>query len=361
MNGRLCDIMDELTERFWNMAKLLDEASVLLDAQSNVVAANEAALDILGSHITGYPLDRFLRHPSFADAVRRACNEGELASLDYTRMDRVRRSFTLRIAPFEPGYVLLVIFDGTMGLSVERIRSDFVANVSHELRSPLTALTGFIETLQDGAVEDEGVRLNFLSIMRDEAARMQRLIDNLLHLSRVEAEEHRSPDEAVELLPMLEELASAMRDTALKNDKTINVEIASDLASVTRELPLAVQGQRDELHQVFQNLVENAIRYGTPDSAVRMRVGKGRLVSGQTRDDLLRVQVINKGETIAPEHLARLTERFYRIDKGRSRQMGGTGLGLAIVKHIVNRHKGRLRITSAAEETTVSVTLRRIS
>ena len=357
--------MDELTERFWNMAKLLDEASVLLDAQSNVVAANQEALDILGSHIIGYPLDRFLRHPSFADAVRRACNEGALTSLDYTRMDQVRRSFTLRIAPFEPGYVLLVIFDGTMSLSVERIRSDFVANVSHELRSPLTALTGFIETLQDGAVEDAGARMNFLSIMQDEAARMQRLIDDLLHLSRVEAEEHRLPDEAVALVPILDELASAMRDTAQKNDKTINVEIASDLSAdlalADGETRFAVQGARDELRQVFQNLVENAIRYGARDSVVTMRVGKGRLASGQTRDDLLRVQVMNKGETIAPEHLARLTERFYRIDKGRSRQMGGTGLGLAIVKHIVNRHRGRMRITSDAEETTVSVTLPRVS
>lgn len=353
--------MDELTERFWNMAELLDEASVLLDAQSKVVAANDAALDILGSHIAGYPLDRFLRHPDFADAVRRASYEGALTSLDYTRMDQVRRSFTLRIAPFEPGYVLLVIFDGTMGLSVERIRSDFVANVSHELRSPLTALSGFIETLQDGAVEDEAARMNFLSIMQGEAARMQRLIDDLLHLSRVEAEEHRLPDAAVELVPILEELASAMRDTADKNDKTINVEIAPDLLSGNDDTPLAVQGVRDELRQVFQNLVENAIRYGAPDSAVNLRVGKGRLASGQTRDDLLRVQVINKGETIAPEHLARLTERFYRIDKGRSRQMGGTGLGLAIVKHIVNRHRGRLRIISAAEETTISVTLPRVS
>jgi two-component system phosphate regulon sensor histidine kinase PhoR len=133
------------------------------------------------------------------------------------------------------------------------------------------------------------------------------------------------------------------------------------LASADGETRLAVQGVRDELRQVFQNLVENAIRYGAPDSAVSLRVGKGRLASGQTRDDLLRVQVINKGETIAPEHLARLTERFYRIDKGRSRQMGGTGLGLAIVKHIVNRHRGRLRIASAAEETTISVTLPRVS
>ena len=348
--------MDELTERFENMAALLDEASILLDSESLVVAANGDALALLGADIIGHPLDRLLRHPDFADAVRRACDEGQHDSLDYTRMDQVRRSFTLRIAPFEAGYALLVIYDGTMGLSVERIRSDFVANVSHELRSPLTALRGFIETLQDGAGEEKDNRTHFLDIMQGEAERMQRLIDDLLHLSRVEAEEHRLPDEAVKVEPLLHELTSAMRDGAAKNGKTISVDIAPEL----RGQNLVVQGVGDELRQVFQNLVENALRYGAPDSAVYLRVNTGRLASGQLRDDLLRVQVVNQGNTIAPEHLARLTERFYRIDKGRARKMGGTGLGLAIVKHIVNRHKGRLRITSEAEETTVSVTLQRI-
>ena len=114
---------------------------------------------------------------------------------------------------------------------------------------------------------------------------------------------------------------------------------------------------QDELHQVFQNLVENAMRYGAPETDIGIKVNVGRLASGQSRENLLRVQIINRGETIAPEHLARLTERFYRIDKGRSRQFGGTGLGLAIVKHIVNRHRGRLRISSERGETTVSVTL----
>ena len=122
---------------------------------------------------------------------------------------------------------------------------------------------------------------------------------------------------------------------------------------------LSVKGAPDELRQVFQNLVENAARYGAADSEIKLLVGVGRLASGQTHQDLLRVQVINQGETIAAEHLARLTERFYRIDKSRSRQIGGTGLGLAIVKHIVNRHRGRLRITSEDGETAVSVTLQR--
>jgi two-component system phosphate regulon sensor histidine kinase PhoR len=349
--------MNEVKQRFESIAALVDEASLLLDAQSNVVFANDRALELLGAHIIGYPIDRFLRHPDFAEAARAAHEEGRVASLDYMMMDQVRRSFTLRIARFDENHVLLVIFDGTMSLSIDRIRSDFVANVSHELRSPLTALAGFIETLQDGAIEDAESSRRFLTIMQTEAARMQRLIDDLLHLSRVEAEEHRAPDEAVALLPLLEELTSALRDEALKNEKTLTISVADELV----DKPLLVRGAADELRQVFQNLVENAMRYGAPKSDIKLAVSIGRLASGQSRENLLRVQIINQGDTIAPEDLARLTERFYRIDKGRSRQMGGTGLGLAIVKHIVNRHRGRLRITSADEETTFSVTLPRLA
>ena len=349
--------MDEVTKRFESMAALVDEASILLDAQSIVVEANEKALMLLGDYIIGYPMDRFLRHPDFAEAVRLAHEEKRLSSLDYTMMDQVRRAFTLRIARFDETHVMLVIFDGTMSLSVDRIRSDFVANVSHELRSPLTALVGFIETLQDGAINDGESSDHFLAIMQNEAGRMQRLIDDLLSLSRVEAQEHRPPNDAVALIVLLDELASSMRDAALKSGKTLTISVADELA----DSHLLVRGERDELRQVFQNLVENAMRYGTPETDIAVKVSVGRLASGQSRESLLRVQIINQGDTIAPEHLARLTERFYRIDKGRSRQFGGTGLGLAIVKHIVNRHRGRLRISSEHGETTVSVTLPRFS
>ena len=349
--------MDEVTKRFESMAALVDEASILLDAQSIVVEANEKALMLLGDYIIGYPMDRFLRHPDFAEAVRLAHEEKRLSSLDCTMMDQVRRAFTLRIARFDETHVMLVIFDGTMSLSVDRIRSDFVANVSHELRSPLTALVGFIETLQDGAINDGESSDHFLAIMQNEAGRMQRLIDDLLSLSRVEAQEHRPPNDAVALIVLLDELASSMRDAALKSGKTLTISVADELA----DSHLLVRGERDELRQVFQNLVENAMRYGTPETDIAVKVSVGRLASGQSRESLLRVQIINQGDTIAPEHLARLTERFYRIDKGRSRQFGGTGLGLAIVKHIVNRHRGRLRISSEHGETTVSVTLPRFS
>ena len=347
--------IDDLQQRFLNIAGLFDEASLLLDGRSNVIAANEKALALLGDHITGFPIDRFLRHPDFAGAVSMALSEGQISTLEYTRVDQVRRAFTLRLAPFDSDHVLLAIFDSTMMLSVNRIRSDFVANVSHELRSPLTALMGFVETLQDGAIDDHDSRDRFLGIMKNEAERMQRLIDDLLSLSQVEAEEHRPPETSVALLLLLEEMVSAMREKVEKSGKTISINVADELAQDV----LSVKGAPDELRQVFQNLVENAARYGAADSEIKLLVGVGRLASGQTHQDLLRVQVINQGETIAAEHLARLTERFYRIDKSRSRQIGGTGLGLAIVKHIVNRHRGRLRITSEDGETTVSVTLQR--
>ncbi len=349
--------MNSPEQRFQNMAQLVGEASLLLDADSTVMAANEQALDLLGAHIVGYPLDRFLRHPDFVEAVRIAIEDGKVSEMEYTRMDQVRRNFTLRFAPLDGGHAFLMIFDGTMMQSVERIRSDFVANVSHELRSPLTALSGFIETLQDGAVDDHDSRDHFLTIMQTEASRMQRLIDDLLSLSRVQAEVHRAPQDEVDLEMVLKEMITAMNGAAAQNGQSFNLEI--DAALKTR--PLSVYGSGDELRQVFQNLAENAMRYGYKDTLLQVIIDGGQTAFGQPREDLLRVRVTNEGDTIEPQHLGRLTERFYRIDKGRSRQMGGTGLGLAIVKHIINRHRGRLRIKSENNKTTVSVTLKRFN
>ena len=350
-------MMTDLKEHFEHMAKLLDEPCLLLDAKSMVLQANNKALELLGHHITGYPLDRFLRHPDFAEAVRAALEDNRLTAMDYSRMDQIRRDFTLRFAPFMDGHVLVVMIDGTMMQSVDRIRSDFVANVSHELRSPLTALSGFIETLQDGAMDDHDSRDHFLTIMQTEALRMQRLIDDLLSLSRVEAEEHRPPQDKVDLDLVLQETVSVMSGMGEQNGQRLDYEVDEALQGQD----LLVLGKADELRQVFQNLSENGIRYGRKDTPLRLRVDVGRSASGQEQADLLRVQIINEGETIATEHISRLTERFYRIDKGRSREMGGTGLGLAIVKHIINRHRGRLRIRSENNQTTVSVTLRRHS
>lgn len=349
--------MSTQKDNFDRLTALIDDAVIMLDGAGVVVHANEKAFDLLGTHIAGYPLDWFLRHPDFLAALKAVQDNDAVSDLPYTRMDQVRRDFRIRMAPSGEAHVLMVISDDTSQLSVDRIHSDFVANVSHELRSPLTAVSGFIETLQDGAVEEAEARERFLDIMKMEADRMQRLIDDLLSLSRVEAQEHHSPVGEVDIEQVLADTVSVLAPRAKDNDMDLRVTL--DAAQIAGGQAL-VRGAADELRQVFQNLIENALRYGHAGSTVALHVSKGKTAYGETRDDLLRVQVINQGETIAPEHVARLTERFYRIDKGRSRQMGGTGLGLAIVKHIINRHRGRLRITSEAGETCFSVTLPRL-
>ena len=354
---RVKSSMQKADDNFDQICALIDDAVILLDTEGVVYRANQRAFDLLGEQIAGYPLDGFLRHPDFMAALVAAQNDGKICDLSYTRMGQVRRDFHIRLAPAANRFVMLVIADDTSQLSVDRIHSDFVANVSHELRSPLTAVSGFIETLQDGALDDREAAMRFLGIMQSEAERMQRLVDDLLSLSRVEAQEHQSPAGQGDIERILAATVAALKPRAEKDEK--NILISLDETQIAKGDAL-VRGAEDELRQVFENLIENALRYGHKNTDVELRISKGRTAHGELRDDLLRVQVINHGGTIAPEHLARLTERFYRIDKGRSRQMGGTGLGLAIVKHIINRHSGRLRITSEDGETCFSVTLPRV-
>ena len=340
-------------DRFDSLSELFNEAIIIVDQAGVVERSNAKALDLLGAHIAHRPLDNFLRHPDFQDALDAASTSGKTTDLNYTRMGQVRRDFKIRIAPFENAQIILVLFDITMELSVERIQSEFVANVSHELRSPLTALTGFIETLQTSAREDVEARERFLGIMQSEADRMQRLIDGLLSLSRVEAEEHRAPRNALDLVKVIEDTNAALRFRASGND--MDIVVYNDWPEEDG-VPV-VNGAADEMFEVLHNLIENAIKYGRQGSEIAVRVSTGRGVDQKFRQDMVNVQIINQGETIGEEHLARLTERFYRVDKGRSRNMGGSGLGLAIVKHIVNRHRGRLRITSNDGETCFSITL----
>ena len=340
-------------DRFDSLSELFNEAIIIVDQAGVVERSNVKAFDLLGAHIENRPLDNFLRHPDFQDALDAASTSGKTTDLNYTRMGQVRRDFKIRIAPFENAQIILVLFDITMELSVERIQSEFVANVSHELRSPLTALTGFIETLQTSAREDVEARERFLGIMQSEADRMQRLIDGLLSLSRVEAEEHRAPRDALDLVKVIEDTNAALRFRASGND--MDIVVYNDWPEEDG-VPV-VNGAADEMFEVLHNLIENAIKYGRQGSEIAVRVSTGRGVDQKFRQDMVNVQIINQGDTIGEEHLARLTERFYRVDKGRSRNMGGSGLGLAIVKHIVNRHRGRLRITSNDGETCFSITL----
>lgn len=244
-------------------------------------------------------------------------------------------SFSSIIRPGQNGMALVMFEDVTDRLAIERMRADFVSNASHELRTPLASLTGFIETLQGPARNDPAAIERFLKVMLEQAQRMRRLIDDLLSLSRAETRAHRRPTETVELAGILRHVADALAPVAAEEGVAVKV---------TAEAPAPVRGDRDELVQVFQNLVENAIRYGA--SGKRVEVSLTRRSAPATA----MVEVRDFGPGIAPEHLPRLTERFYRADMASSHERKGTGLGLAIVKHILTRHQGRLDVASPPGE-----------
>ncbi|MEY9144420.1 signal transduction histidine kinase [Bradyrhizobium elkanii] len=218
------------------------------------------------------------------------------------------------------------------------MRADFVANASHELRTPLAALSGFIDTLQGPAREDARARERFLGIMHTQATRMARLIDDLLSLSRVELSAHVRPEASIDVVPIIRQVADGLE--ALASERQVEIEVGLPQA------PVMIAGDREELLRLFENLIENALKYGA--SGGRVIVSLNQAASGASGEGApeIRVMVRDFGPGIAPEHLPRLTERFYRVDVGDSRNQGGTGLGLSLVKHILNRHRGRLLIES---------------
>jgi two-component system, OmpR family, phosphate regulon sensor histidine kinase PhoR len=231
--------------------------------------------------------------------------------------------------------VLLTLRDLTPLRRVEEMRADFVANASHELRTPLASLSGFIETLQGSARNDATSRDRFLAIMKVQANRMARLIDDLLSLSRIEQKAHIHPDSTIDLVSIVRQVADGL--SPLAREREMEVRIADAPHS------LMVPGDRDEIIRVFENLIENALKYGASGKRVDLTFAC-EPATEQARDAV--VSVRDYGPGIEPEHLPRLTERFYRVDIGESRAQGGTGLGLALVKHILNRHRGRLAIES---------------
>jgi two-component system, OmpR family, phosphate regulon sensor histidine kinase PhoR len=307
---------------------------IMVGSEGLVVEANPAARGLLPALKVGQPLAFGLRAPDILNAVMRSA-PGFSAQVEYRQGGPAERIFVVEITALReseagtPG-VMLLFRDLTEAGRLERMRVDFIANVSHELRTPLASLVGFIETLQGPAQDDAVARERFLSIMQAQAWRMTRLIDDLLSLSRIELREHVNPDTPVDLRAVTEQII----DTLMPVARERGVVIALDAA----EGPFTVRGDRDELLRVAENLVENAVKYG--ESGKRVDVVLAR------REGEAELAVRDYGPGIAPEHLPRLTERFYRVDVAESREKGGTGLGLAIVKHIVNRHRGRLRIES---------------
>jgi two-component system, OmpR family, phosphate regulon sensor histidine kinase PhoR len=284
-----------------------------------------------------------LRVPEVLKAIRRARASGAAQRVEFFERVPIDRWYEAVVTPISPAgitpgpdLVLLAFHDLTPLRRVEEMRADFVANASHELRTPLAALSGFIDTLQGPARDDPSARERFLAIMQVQANRMARLIDDLLSLSRIELNAHLRPSKEADLVAIIRQVADSLQ--TLARDRDVEVKTAAPAGQ------LVVLGDRDELIRVFENLVENALKYAASGKQVDIKLSLGQAADGKPE---ARVAVRDNGPGIAPEHLPRLTERFYRVDVSESRAQGGTGLGLALVKHILNRHGGRLTIESA--------------
>ena len=315
---------------------------VLLVRERRVALANAAARALLGPHIAGEDIRLAIRHPVAAELLDRA--GAAPADAELVGLGQHDRRWRMTVSRLPGGLRLVRLLDVSDRAAAERMRTDFVANASHELRTPLATLSGFVETLEDPAAGgNPATRARFLAIMGDEARRMRRLVDDLLSLSRIEADRFSVPDTPLPLAPLV---AEAVADVARA------LEARGATAEVRVDQRAEVAGDRGQLVQALRNLLDNAIKYGPPGGAIE--------VTGRITDGHVAVAVRDRGEGIAPEHLPRLTERFYRVDPGRSRALGGTGLGLAIVKHVAERHRGRLLIESApGEGTTVTLQLPR--
>jgi two-component system, OmpR family, phosphate regulon sensor histidine kinase PhoR len=314
-------------------ADALAEPCLILDRRAVVLHANPAARAQFPGVAINSPIAFALRFPALLGAVE-AARRGQPQTVEMHQPIPTDNWFKVSVAPLGRGGLLLVTMRSlTEEKRLEALRTDFVANASHELRTPLTSLIGFIDTLLGPAAGDAEARKRFLNIMRGQAARMSKLIDDLLSLSRIEMRQHMRPTGSVALAPLLREVTEGLAQVAAESNVEIRLALPDE--------PLTITGDRDELYEVLENLLDNALKYGADGKTVELtlsaanRTGFAALVS-----------VVDHGPGVAAEHVPRLTERFYRVDAESSRRKKGTGLGLAIVKHIVNRHQGVLTIRS---------------
>ncbi len=308
----------------------LPDPLILLDTGHAALRSNPAARAAFGNDMASV-----LRHPALRTAI--AANKPITVALELTVP--IQREVQAAIIPLDPplaggAHAMVVLSDRSRERAIERMRADFVANASHELRTPLASLIGFIDTLRGPAADDKPAQRRFLAIMAEQAARMHRLIDDLLSLSRIELNEHQSPTDRIDLAALIRGVTAGF-EPRLPDRLAVTIEDA---------LPM-IAADADQITQVLNNLIENAAKYGNDGARIRLAVARASGGRFPTRPGVA-LSVSDDGPGIPRAHLPRLTERFYRIDRGRSRAAGGTGLGLAIVKHIANRHRGQLTIDS---------------
>ncbi len=349
----------------------LPAPALLIDERRQVLAINDAASALLRRPGEGRSLPEVIRHPELLAAVQRVIAGGPDQEAAIQEIVPAERHLHARVAGLglagsgdgvpdatetTARGALVLLQDRTLQARMEQTRGDFVANVSHELRTPLASLTGFLETLRGPAANDPEAQDRFLQIMEEQTARMTRLVDTLLSLSRLEMVPHAPPGDLVDLATTVWRVVDALRIVANRFETGIAVRADDG--------PTVVAGDRDQVAQVVRNLIENAIKYGAPGTMVTVCLKRISRPDG----DRIALSVIDQGDGIPEEHLPRLTERFYRVDVARARNggmptgaggtregagfhsrapdSGGAGLGLAIVKHIVARHGGTLEIDS---------------
>ena len=337
--------MDTTRALAQSLIEAVDDPVLVVDDGPRVSAFNAAAHKLWPSAAAGKPLTFIVRSPDVLDAVERVLGGERRIAGTWSERVPVERLFAFTVSPVAsvdpaaPARAAIVFRDLTEARRLDMMRVDFIANASHELRTPLASVLGFIETLEGPAREDLAVRDRFLAIMKGQAQRMARLIEDLLSLSRVEMNEHRRPDSPVELSLIARQIVETLRPLAEERGVAVTC--------TPPDPDLVVAGARDELLRVAENLVENAIKYGQSGKRVDVTVD---IDEADPAGPQARLSVRDYGPGIAAVHQPRLTERFYRVDSGDSRDKGGTGLGLALVKHIVNRHRGRLTIESRPGE-----------
>jgi len=349
-----------------DVAQALPEPLFILDKNGIIELANPAAGVFLNVEtLEGRHVASVLRAPDVFQEAEKIMAGAQAHAVDFNTLGDIPRSCRAFVAPLEDENddrrVLVFIRDLTSERRVEQMRADFIASASHELRTPLASLLGFIETMQGHAKDDPKARKKFLGIMRAQAKRMQRLVADLMSLSKIELNEHVPPSEPINLIEAAQDVIESLEPLLEKSEAIIDFESDTDD-------PVIITGEHDEILQTIQNLIDNAVKYGGDPALVKVRVGRGQAPSLSVKDevahragdsatqlaarqsvdinDLAYVQVQDFGPGIERADLPRLTERFYRVNIERSLKSGGTGLGLAIVKHIVSRHQGGFQIES---------------
>lgn len=318
--------------QFQSLLEALSDA-VLIVENARVTHANAAALQLLGGGIIGQNVRIAFRHAGAIERLSDPDAQHDGRPIQLVGIGLRDQKWEMRIRSLSAGQKLVYLADRTSAQAAEKMRVDFVANASHELMTPLAAIKGFIETLSETeAGAEKKTRTRFLKIMDDEASRMQALIRDLMSLSRIEAEKYQIANTPIDMAAVIQDVVASQVNGGAVRGGDIAVTLETGLPHVS--------GDPGMLRQLVNNVVENAMKYGRAGTPINVGLSRSRSAA------MIAFTVTDQGEGIAPEHLPRLTERFYRIDSGRSRSVGGTGLGLSLVKHIVDGHRGHLEIKS---------------